>query len=55
MIKCQATPSTGDVVTVGVTPSRVAMFRHSDGRRLEADAHHPTINIKTAREETQPC
>jgi multiple sugar transport system ATP-binding protein len=55
MIKGQATPSTGDVVTVGVTPSRVAMFRHSDGRRLEADAHHPTINIKTAREETQPC
>jgi len=55
MIKGQATPTTGDVVTVGVTPSRVAMFRHSDGRRLEADAHPPTINIKQARGETQPC
>jgi multiple sugar transport system ATP-binding protein len=55
MIRGQATPSTGDVVSVGVTLSRAAMFRHSDGRRLEADPHHPTINIKQTREETQPC
>jgi multiple sugar transport system ATP-binding protein len=55
MVKGQATPATGEVVAVGVTSSRVALFRQSDGQRLELNAYRSAINIKQAREETQPC
>jgi multiple sugar transport system ATP-binding protein len=55
MVKGQAVPATGDAITIGVTPSRVALFRRSDGQRLEANANRPAINIKQNREETQPC
>ena len=43
------------IVAVGVTSSRVALFRQSDGQRLELNAYRSAINIKQAREETQPC
>jgi len=55
MVKGQAVPVTGDAITVGVTPSRVALFRKSDGQRLEAGSSRPPINIKQTKEETQPC
>jgi multiple sugar transport system ATP-binding protein len=55
MVKGQAVPVTGDSITLDVTPSRVALFRRSDGQRLEAIASRPAINIKQTREETQPC
>jgi multiple sugar transport system ATP-binding protein len=55
MVKGQVVPATGDTTTVGVAPSRVALFRRSDGQRLEPNLNRPAINIKQTREETQPC
>jgi hypothetical protein len=55
MVKGQAAPTTGSTVTIGVVPSRVAMFRRDDGRRLEPKEHPRATNTKQAREETQPC
>jgi len=55
MVKGQTVPTTGDTITVGVTPSRVVLFRRSDGQRLVPNANRPAINIKQASEETQPC
>jgi multiple sugar transport system ATP-binding protein len=55
MVKGQTVPATGDSITVGVTPPRAALFRRSDGQRLEAKTHRSPINVKQTREETQPC
>jgi multiple sugar transport system ATP-binding protein len=56
MVRGQAVPATGDSITVGVTPSRVALFRRGDGQRLEPGASRSPVNIKqNSREETQPC
>jgi multiple sugar transport system ATP-binding protein len=58
MVKGQTVPKPGDDITVGVTPSRVALFRRSDGQRLDPDANRAANDVKQtreAREETQPC
>lgn len=55
MVKGQVVPATGDTITVGVTPSRVVLFRRGDGQRLEPNTCRAPVNIKQTREETQPC
>jgi multiple sugar transport system ATP-binding protein len=53
MLKGQRAPAVGEIVSVGVSPSRVALFRRDDGRRLEVGARRAEDKRERTVEETQ--